>query len=68
MLDADVWEAHLPTTIEAICFPAESREAEADARRVHAQFTSQFPQSTLTVPLVSLNTSKISRPFTWVQT
>ena len=64
LLDASIWEARLPATIEAICFPAGSRQAEADARQVHALFSAQFPQVGSSVPLLRLDANNLEQPFT----
>ena len=45
----------MPETIEAICFPGDSREAEADARRAHAQYLAEFPHAAKAVPLLRLD-------------
>eukprot|EP01052_Picozoa_sp_SAG31_P029022 SAG31_NODE_2852_length_4995_cov_42.074551_2_plen_1180_part_00 len=65
ILSASTWVANLPGSIEAVFYPAGcGPECEAAARQTHAAFIARYPEAASTTPLLELDVTNWTMPFT----
>ena len=63
VLDSAVWSQHLPWTVEAVVFPADSPGAEVLARKWHRKMLDDYQMEASELPLVRMGDVGSEAPF-----